>query len=195
MLFPRMNVIRMLLLLIIGTSSSCSWLGPKTILQHTIDNAEKTTLSVSLVEHSDGTASYIVSSPTGLRWKIRTLGYAPGEPGVDGMKQRDYYGIAPVSAANLSVVALQEHGELGRHGLFVVDGRLGTLFVIEYAKRSYPKGDGVSFYYTWKIKGVSREGMDMEASGKPMGKAFIKWQDLVLKKVDEVEATDMSSAN
>lgn len=195
MLFPRMNLIRLLLLFVIGISSSCAWVGPKNILQRAIDKAAEETLSVSLSEHPDGTASYMVCSPSGLQWKVRSLGYAPGKLGVDGVKQRDYYGVSPVSATNLSVVALQEHGELGRHALFVVQGRLGTLFAIESAKRSYPMGDGISFYYTWKVKGLSRAGMTMQASGKPMGKAFIKWRDLVVNKIGEVEAMDPRQKN
>lgn len=178
------------LLLACSVFSACCSFGSKSVFEHAIQNADKKTLSVKLVEQADGTASYLVSSPSGWHWKLRTLGYAPDKLGVDGMKQSDYYGISPVSTANLAVAALQEHGELGRHALFVVQGRRGTLFVIESAKRSYPMGDGISFYYTWKVKDLSREGMTMLATGKPMGQVFIKWRDLVVNKIGEVEAMD-----
>ena len=184
MLFPRMNMYRPILLLVIGMISSCAWLGSKTPLEQAVVKADKNTLLVNLEEHSDGTASYLVRSPSGLCWKFPTLGYVPGALGVDGMKQRDYYGISPISSANLSVVALQEHGELGCHGLFVVRGHQGTLFVI--------KGP---IYYAWIVEGLTRNGLSMQASGMPMGKAFFKWHELVVKKVGEFMAIEKTQQN
>lgn len=184
-----MKTAQLILLLLSFALLSCA--GTKSILEQVVQNANKETLAVSLVEHTDGTASYEVRSKSGLEWLFPAIEYHPSATGIAEMKHRDYYELSQISAPDRSVVLIQEHSTLaasnvayaeghfsGRmipvlsssstvYVVFVANGSKGTLYSIGRAKGSFVSGKSGN---TSKVTGLS-------SSGVLMGNILFKWRD------------------
>jgi len=190
------------LILLLSCFALLSCVGSKSILGPAIQNANKETLAVRLVEHADGTASYEVRSKSGLEWLFPTIEYHPSATGVAEMKHRDYYELSQISALNRSVIAIQELSKLapcqvlyaeerfrGRmfpvlassstvYAVFVAHGAKGTLYRIGKAKGSFVSGKAAN---TTTITGLS-------SAGVLMGNILFKWRDIEVRKLREIDA-------
>lgn len=197
-----MKTTHSILLLLSFELLSC--VGTKSILEQAVQNANKETLAVSLVEHADGNASYEVRSKSGLEWVFPTIEYHPSATGVAEMKHRDYYQPVQISSPNRSVIAIQEYSNLAHpcvsyakerfrnrtfpvfasystvYAVFVARGGKGTLYSIGKARGSFVSG-GAADSNGGKITGLS-------SSGILMGNMLFKWKDTEVRNVRDIDA-------
>ena len=200
-----MKTTHSILLLLSSALLSCA--GTKSVLEQAVRNANKEVLAVSLVEHTDGTASYEVHSKSGLEWLFPTIEYYPSATGVAEMTHRDYYELSQISLPNRSVLLIQELSTLapcevfyaeggfrGRtfpllassstvYAVFVAHGAKGVLYEIGRAKGSFVSGKAAN---TCKVSGLS-------SSGVLMGNILFKWRDIEVRKLREFDVLHKTS--
>jgi hypothetical protein len=130
---------------------------------------------IQVVEESKDSAFYDIRASDGRYWRIPTCVYVPSKPGNDEIPMRDGCKVYQVYSEFHQIIGFQEScgGEWISRRLLFIKGNAAKLFDVNTAYRSR---DGLrdgepSFWYTWAIDSIRKEGVVIEG-------VFFPWKAL-----------------
>lgn len=130
---------------------------------------------IQVVEVSTDSVFYEIRASNGRYWRIPTSVYFPSKPGNDEKPMREGCKIYQVYSGFHQIIGFQEScgGEWISRRLLFIKGDVAKLFDVNTAYRSR---DGLrdgepSFWYTWAIDSIRKEGVVIEG-------VFFSWKAL-----------------
>ena len=143
------------------------------------------TAQIQVVEDSTDSVFYEIRADDGRQWRIPTCVYFPNKPGIDGIPMREGCDVYQVYSDSNQIIGFQENcgGEWISLRLLFIRGDVAQLFDVVTANRSR---DGLrdgepSFWYTWTIDSIQKEGVVIEG-------VFFPWSALSCKLVNTYNA-------
>jgi hypothetical protein len=147
------------------------------------------TAQIQVVEDSADSAFYEIRADDGRYWRIPTCVYLPSKPGTDGIPMRESCEVYQVYSKSNQIIGFQEScgGEWISRRLLFIRGGVARLFDVVTANRTRAglRDGEPSFWYTWALDSISKEGVEIEG-------VFFPWNDLRCKLVNTYNAEQAS---
>jgi hypothetical protein len=130
---------------------------------------------IQVVEQSTDSAFYDIRAGDGRLWRIPTSVYVPSKLGNDETPMQEGCKVYQVYSEYHQIIGLQEScgGEWISRRLLFIKGNVAKLFDVNTAYRSREglRDGEPSFWYTWAIDSIRKEGVVLEG-------VYFRWKDL-----------------